>query len=339
MTAANGNPLSLFFTNMLGVISKTTGFKSISPTATAIAAYSATNAGGGTLETPAHLILVIDISASFTSNIPDAITAAKDCAAYFAQQNNPNSNFGVTLFTGNSPQTGWAPQNWTSQDNKTYCSGSPNACTTPYMGLTLATSDNFLTNADNQINKITNVDNTGVYQHSGSNIAAGMQSAVNQFCPSGTCSSGTTEMIIVTDGVPNCSTAGGNSWSTSTIAGQKCTGSGGSADHSLLVDAQTLATTAGTNGMTVSTIYYSGESGQGNGNTIDPSSPTHQTYAQELQSLTTNANTALMAKNSHATQGQFYNEPDATDLNADMQQICAAAASGNQNGNMPRLVY
>ena len=341
MTAANSNPLSLFFTSMLGIIANTADFKNISLTATAIAAYSGVNAGGGAV-VPAHLIVVIDTSSSFQSNLANAILAAQDCAKYFAQQNNANSNFGVTLFTGNSPQSGWAPANWTSQDNKTYCSGSPDACTTPYMPLTSPAPNptTFQNNADTQISNITKADDTGVYSYSGSNIAAGMQSAINQFCPSGTCASGTTEMVIVTDGVPNCSTTG---FGTSTIAGQNCIVSGkganqGTEDQQLLTDAQTLATTAGTHGMTVSTLYYSGESGQGSGGTIDANSPTHQTYAQELQSLTTNANIALTAKNPNATQGQFFNEPDATNLNADMQQICAAAASGNQNGNMPRLV-
>jgi Flp pilus assembly protein TadG len=342
MTAANSNPLSLFFTPMLSIIANKAGFKNFSLTATAIAAYSGANAGGAVV--PAHLIVVIDTSSSFQSNIANAVLAAQDCAKYFAQQNNANANFGVTLFTGNSPQTGWAPANWTSQDNKTYCSGSPNACTTPYMALTSPNPHpaTFLTNANTQISNInTNkVDNAGVYQYSGSNVAAGMQSAINQLCPSGTCASGTTEMVIVTDGVPNCSTGG---FGTSKIAGQNCIVSGkganqGTEDQQLLTDAQTLATTAGTNGITVSTVYYSGETGQGNGGAIDPNSPTHQTYAQELESLTTKANAALTAKNPNATQGQFFNEPDATNLNADMQQICAAAASGNPNGNMPRLV-
>jgi hypothetical protein len=332
MTSANGNPLSLFFTSMLGIIAKTAGFKNISLTATAVAAYSSMNAGGGTLTTPAHLIIAIDMSSSFSSNIANAILAAQVCAKYFAQQNNANSNFGVTLFTGDSPQTGWDPQNWTPQDNKTYCSGT--ACITPYMGLTSATSSNFLTNADTQISNINNVENQGLYQHSGSNVAAGMQSTMNQFSGSGI--SGTTEMIIVTDGVPNCTTGSGSQWGTSLIKGQSCTGSG-NADQQLLTDAQTLATTAGTNGMTVSTVYYSGESGQGGGSSIDPSSPTHQTYAQELQSLTTNANTALKANYPNAVQGQFVNQPNAANLNSDMGQICAAAASGNANG-LPRLV-
>lgn len=350
MTAANKNALSLFYTSMLGIIAKTAGFKNISLTATAVAAYTSTNAEGGSLTTPAHLIIAIDMSSSFSNNILNAILAVKDCAKYFAQQNNSNSNFGVTLFTGNSPQTGWAPQGWTSTDNSTYCSG--NACTTPYMGLTSATSSNFLTNADNQISNINNVENQGLYQHSGSNVAAGMQSTMNQFSGSGI--SGTTEMIIVTDGVPNCTSTYDNNpskFGTSTTANQNCpagqvnNGNGKSettaqtnaGDVQLLTDAQNLATTAGADGITVSTLYYSGESGQGNGNTVDPNSPTHQTYAQELQSLTTNANTALLAMNPKGVKGQFFNEPDPTLLNSDLGKVCSAAASGNANG-YPRLV-
>jgi hypothetical protein len=94
------------------------------------------------------------------------------------------------------------------------------------------------------------------YFCSGSNVASGMQAAINQLCqPASSCgesvsTTSTMEMIIITDGDPNCSTY------TSQIAGQNCpAGPGTTGNNQLLSDAQTLATTAGQDGISVSTIY------------------------------------------------------------------------------------
>ena len=123
----------------------------------------------------------------------------------------------------------------------------------------------------------------------------------------------TMEMIIITDGDPNCSTY------TSNIAGQNC-GSGGNSQ--LLSDAQTLATTAGQDGISVSTIYYNDNS---------CSSGTCET---DLDLLTTNSNAALNKYHAGSMQALNFAEVAASNLSADMMKLCAGVA----NGSKPRLV-
>jgi Flp pilus assembly protein TadG len=375
MTSANGNPISLFFAETLGFIGRAAGLKNFSLTASATAAFTSTNFGANGSQTNAvsDLIVVSDISGSFSSTLSQAKTAMTQCVKDFAVTGNSNSMFGLTLFTGSSPQGavaansptapagGWGPQGWTSSQ----LTGS--ATTSPYTALTSATSNNFQTTLNTDVNGITDCSSFGgsyaQYSCSGSNIAAGMQSAINQFCPASGCAGGTLQMVIITDGVPNCSyvepnTNGGatskGNWGTSTITGQNCpagqvwngfnrsgqliqetSAQTNAGDVQLLTDAQNLATAAGNLGITVSTIYYSGESGQGGGNTVDPNSSTGQTYAQELAGLTTLANTALTKKlGVNALSGQFFNEPTGSNLTTDMQKICV----GGANANRPRLV-
>jgi Flp pilus assembly protein TadG len=357
MTTANGNPVTTFFTPMLAVIARGAGFSSFSLTATATAAFTSTNAGAGGsgVNATSDLIIVQDISGSFSGTIANAQTAETECAKDFAQSGGANSKFGVVLFTGNSPQAavttnsptapagGWGPQGWTPT-----LSPSLPTETAPYQALTSATSSNFLTNTETNINNIQDCSG-GAYPYtcSGSNIAAGMQAAINQFCPASGCLGGTLQMVIITDGISNCTTvstpvrvanpANSTQFGTSTIAGQNCpAGSGGSGmssgDGQLLTDAQNLATAAGNLGITVSTLYYSGESGEQGGSAKGPDG---QTHAQELENLTILANTALKNKlGANAVQGQFFNQPTSSSLKVDMQQACV----GGANANKPRLV-
>jgi Flp pilus assembly protein TadG len=367
MTSANGNPVNLFFTKFLSAVARGAGFSTFSVDAKAVAAFTATNACQGTscfngsgFNATSDLIIVQDISSSFSSVLSNAKTAELNCVQDFAASGGPNSSLGLTLFTGNSPQKavtsingtavlsgeqgGWCPQYW------------KNSCTTggkdpltgittaeeqnPYAALTSATSTNFKTNMDNSVNNEQDCSNSSSPQYgcSGSNIAAGMQAAINQACPSTGCAGGSVQMLIITDGISNCSVSSSSgSVGTSTIAGQNCpAGTGGSGmnsgDGQLLTDAQNLATYAGNLGITVSTLYYSGESGENDGNATGPDGNTH---AVELQNLTTLANTALKSTvGSNALLGQFFNEPTGSSLTADMQEIC----SGGANANRPRLV-
>jgi Flp pilus assembly protein TadG len=371
MTSANSNPVNLFFTQLLGAISRGAGFKTFSVTASAIAAFTATNAcgtgcsNGSGFNAVSDLIIVQDLSSSFSSVLSNAQTAEINCIKDFALSGTANSNLGLTLFTGNSPQKavtsingsavpasdqgGWCPQNWNNSCNSPKGKDSISGITTaeeqnPYAALTSATSTNFQTNMDNSVNAETDCSGSSLPQYgcSGSNIAAGMQSAINQLCPSTGCAGGTVQMLIITDGISNCSTSSSSgSYGTSTILGQNCNATSFPAgtpswaetpDGQLLADAQNLATYAGNQGITVSTLYYSGESGENGGNATGPDG---QTHAAELQNLTTLANNALQnTLGSNAVKGQFFNEPTGSDLTTDMQEIC----SGGANANRPRLV-
>jgi hypothetical protein len=263
-----------------------------------------------------------------------AQTAIQDCAEYFKLTGSSSSKFGLTEMTGNSPQTGWKPTGWVT-GNPTY--------TAPYYPLTAPTSSNWVTYPT--INDTTTMSTTGTpsttpvgcttsggapstwtttpYVCSGSNVSAGMQAAINQLCqPASSCgesvdTTSTMEMVIITDGDPNCSTY------TSNIAGQNCpAGQGTTGNNQLLSDAQTLATTAGQDGISVSTIYY------------NDGSCTSGTCETDLDLLTTNSNAALNQYHPGSMQALNFAEVAASNLSADMMKLCAGAA----NGGKPRLV-
>jgi hypothetical protein len=274
----------------------------MSLTATATAAFTSTGvdttgSSGSLIGSSAKLVIVQDISQSFSSSytylgtkcLNYAQTAIQDCAEYFKLTGSSSSKFGLTEMTGNSPQTGWKPAGWVT--------GNP-VYTAPYYPLTAPTSSNWVTYPT--INDTTTMSTTGTptttpvgctngspssstpYFCGGSNVASGMQAAINQLCqPASSCgesvsTTSTMEMITITDGDPNCSTY------TSQIAGQNCpAGPGTTGNNQLLSDAQTLATTAGQDGISVSTIYY------------NDNSCTSGTCETDLDLLTTNSSPAL----------------------------------------------
>ena len=388
MTSANGNPVFSFFTPMLAMIANGGGFSTFNLTAKATAAFTSTNANGSQTNAVSDLIIVQVMSCSFTSSscaanqLSNAQAAEENCAKDFALTGNENSKFSIVLFTGNSPQAtiasrswsnstgsgtytvpaadqgGWCPQNWSNacdpDTTKNYMNTSWPPSSSPFVPLTSPTSTDFLLNMDTDITNITNDVNTGTYAYSGSgsNISAGVQAAVNQFCPatggttSNGCLGGTVQIVVITDGVSKCSmTTSSSGFGTSTVVGQGRSNTGKDcstqttvptgwsssdpADALLLNNDYNLATYAGSMGITLSTIFYSGE---GNGNTTGPDG---LTYSAELEKLTTNANAALTtALGDNALQGQFFNEPTAGNLAADLQQICV----GGANANKPRLV-
>jgi Flp pilus assembly protein TadG len=332
-----------FFTPMLAIVATGAGFTSMSLTATATAAFTSTGVGttgssGSLIGRSAKLVIVQDISQSFSSSctyqgtkcLNYAQTAIQDCAEYFKLTGSSSSLFGLTEMTGNSPQTGWKPTGWVT--------GNP-VYTQPYYSLIAPTSSNWVTYPT--INDTTTMSTTGTptttpvgctggspsssapYFCSGSNVAAGMQSAINQLCqPASSCGttvndSSTMEMIIITDGDPNCSTY------TSQIAGQNCpAGQGTTGNNQLLSDAQTLATTAGNDGISVSTIYYNDDS------------CTSGTCETDLNQLTINSNAALNHYHPGSMQALNFAEQAASNLSADMMKLCAGLA----NGSKPRLV-
>jgi Flp pilus assembly protein TadG len=327
-----------FFTPMLAIVANGAGFTSMALTAKATAAFTSTGVGssgstGSLMGSSAKLVIVQDISQSFSSSctyqgtkcLNYAQTAIQDCAAYFKLTGSSSSSFGLSEMTGNSPQKNWKPGGWVPADN-TYVN--------PYYPLTAPTSSNWVTYptiASSTTMSTTGTATTtpggcsgsissGAYFCSGSNVASGMQSAIDQLCPNaGSCGTtvnngSTMEMIIITDGDPNCASA------TSQIAGQNCSGSNGNAQ--LLSEAQTLATTAGDDGISVSTIYYNDNS---------CSSGTCQT---DLDQLTINSNVALNQYHPGSMQALNFAEQAASNLSADMMKLCAGVA----NGSKPRLV-
>ena len=328
-----------FFTPMLAIVASGAGFSSMALTAKATAAFTSTGTGSGgssgsLIGSSAKLVIVQDISMSFSSSctyqgtkcLNYAQTAIQDCAEYFKLTGSSSSLFGLSEMTGNSPQTGWKPGGWVTGD-PTY--------TAPYYPLTAPTSSNWVTYPT--IGSTTTMSTTGTptttpvgcysgspssstpYFCSGSNVAAGMQAAINQLCqPSSSCGTtvndgSTMEMIIITDGDPNCTSA------TSQISGQNCRSGGNS---QLLSDAQTLATTAGNDGISVSTIYY------------NDNSCTSGTCETDLNQLTINSNAGLNQYHPGSMQALNFAEQAASNLPVDMQKLCAGVASGSK----PRLV-
>jgi Flp pilus assembly protein TadG len=332
-----------FFTPMLAIVVTGAGFTSMSLTATATAAFTSTGvdttgSSGSLIGSSAKLVIVQDISQSFSSSctylgtkcLSYAQTAIQDCAEYFKLTGSSSSKFGLTEMTGNSPQTGWKPAGWVT--------GNP-VYTAPYYPLTAPTSSNWVTYPT--INDTTTMSTTGTptttpvgctngspssstpYFCSGSNVASGMQAAINQLCqPASSCvesvsTTSTMEMIIITDGDPNCSTY------TSQIAGQNCpAGPGTTGNNQLLSDAQTLATTAGQDGISVSTIYY------------NDNSCTSGMCETDLDLLTTNSNAALNQYHKGSMQALNFAVVAASNLSADIMKLCAGVA----NGSKPRLV-
>ena len=403
LTAANGNAIGLFFTPLLNAIRSGAGFSTFSLTATATAAFTSINVNPnatGTNPPISDLIVVQDVSSSFSSEITsgDPATAEKDCAKAFQLTSNANSKFGVILFTGNSPQQkiatrsgsngsyavpnnttggyqgGWCPGEWNSltvgncsPQSRTNPSGTTitaNQATQPYTynssdteggvaqtdsALNQVTGTNFLTNMDTSINNIGDCSGSfgtsnPQYSCSGTNLSAGLQAAINQFCPASGgstaqgCLGGNLQVVIITDGASNCSTSG---LGTSVITGQGGKNSSGTycpsgsgmtgGDGLLLQNDYNNATAMGNLGITLSTIFYTGGSGSG-GN-----GPDGLSYSAELQKMVTLNNTAMStyAENEGLTtvlQGQYFNQPTGSAIPADMMAICASG------GGKPRLV-
>jgi Flp pilus assembly protein TadG len=180
MTAANGNPLSLFFAQMIGR-------SSFDITATSVAAY------GGTTAQALNIVVAQDISQSFTNSnsCPDT-GLGTNCIAYAkaaetallscVNKAGSGSKFGVNLLTGTST-TGAAFQD----------------ATTTTGNQTLST----------KINAIGGCGTNGMPACSGTNFAPALTSSTNLICPSGNCTATSTgpknAIVFITDGEPNCS--------------------------------------------------------------------------------------------------------------------------------------
>ena len=130
----------------------------------------------------------------------------------------------------------------------------------------------------------------------GSNIASGMYSAIQQF--SSLTSTSKKNIVIITDGVPNA-----NSITYSTADGVSCTKN--CTDAELQAGAQTQAALAKAGGISISTIYYSGDTDTAQDQAI---------YAAYLATLVTGSGTALVA-------------PTAAQISAAYSGICSTIPS------------
>lgn len=226
------------------------GRPSVDLTATAIATYGT----GQNFDT----IILNDLSQSFSSEISQQKTA--DLAILNCVNNSAGSasSFGITTFDG---------------DSSTY-----------QALLQASTSISALTT---KINALNYCGQSGMPPCSGSNVAAGLYSAIQQFS---TVSSTNTmkNVIVITDGVPNVKS--GKTYtqadgiyptptSTTPICTNNCT------DANLLTMAQDQATVATSAGISISTIYYSGNT----------ASSQQASYAASLATLRRGTGVSLVA--------------------------------------------
>ncbi len=229
------------------------GFPTKDLTASAIASY----ATGQNFDT----IIINDLSQSFSSEIAEQ--RAADLAILNCVQNSSNSasTFGVTTIDGHS---------------------------SIYQALLQASTN--LTTLTNKINALNYCGTSGMPSCSGSNVASGLYSAIQQFS---TVSATNTSknIIIITDGVPNAET--GTTYATAdgiypTPSSSTPTCTSHCTDANLLTMAQNQASNAYAAGISISTIYYSGDT------------PTSEqaSYAASLATLKRGTGVSLVAPTS-----------------------------------------
>jgi Flp pilus assembly protein TadG len=242
-TRANGNPVQLFFSGLLGYSTKDL-------TSTAIVSF----ATGLNFDT----IILNDLSQSFSSEISEQRAADLAILNCVQTSSSAASNFGITTFDGHS---------------------------NVYQALLQASTN--LSSLESKINALNYCGTTGMPACSGSNVAAGLYSAIQQFS---TVSATNTikNIILITDGVPNARS--GTTYtqadgiyptptSTTPICTNNCT------DANLLTMAQDQAANAYAAGINVSTIYYSG----------DTQASEQASYAASLASLRKGTGVSLVA--------------------------------------------
>jgi Flp pilus assembly protein TadG len=204
------------------------GMSSMSLTKTAVASFGT----GQNFDT----IILNDLSQSFSSEIAEQRAADLAILNCVNTTSSTTSVFGLTTFDGHS---------------------------VTYVPLTQASTN--IATLTSKIAALNYCGTSGAPACTGSNVAAGLYSAIQQF---GAVSSTNTikNIILITDGVPNVNSsvtyakADGvyaTPTSTTAICTTKCT------DANLLTAAQDQATNAYAAGISISTIYYSGDTAAG----------------------------------------------------------------------------
>ncbi len=261
-TVANSNPVNTFFGGLLG---KAT----VDMSTSAVSSYGS---GAGAVGLAVNTIVVNDLSMSFSSEIPNQRAVDIAILNCIAAASNGSAQVGLTTFTGHSQATYPITAATVANMNaiRTFINGSLNYC-----------------------------GNAGMPACSGSNIAAGMYSAITQLQAAGLANK-TSNIIVVTDGVPNANAttyaaADGTKTPTGVVNAKSITTavcSTGCTDANLWTMAGNQAAYAGAQGINVSTVYYSGSTTGSTGGVLNQT-----LYANNLASLISGTGKALVAPN------------------------------------------
>ncbi len=268
-TLSNGNPVPLYFGSLWGK-------PSTDISSTVVASYVVGNGSGvgyGNGSGNGHTfntIVINDMSQSFAGQIADQVAADLAILNCVKGQTGSSSNFGITFINGHA---------------------------STYQPLVPAGAN--YTALQAQINLITactaledpNCD-------SGSNVASGLYSAIQQFSGS-TYNNQSKNIVIITDGAPNVKAGVNYTTADGVSCGRNC------ADADLEAAAQSLAATAKAAGISISTIYYTG---------TDSNLTDQANYKAFLQSLVTNAGLNLVA-------------PTAAQIDASYNGVCSTIPS------------
>ena len=237
-------------------------------TSTAIATY----ATGQTFNT----IILNDLSQSFSSEISNQRAADNAILSCVKNSSGSASKFGVTAFTGHSSII-----------------QSLSQASTNYSAL------------QTKINSLNSCGHTGMPACSGSNVAAGIYSAIQQFSDPAYANTNK-NIVIITDGVPNADaityTTADGIYPTPTSSTPTCTSH--CTDANLLTMAQNQAAVAKAAGISISTIYYNG----------DTPAQNQTTYANSLATLVGGTGVAMVA-------------PTAAKISSTFAGFCATMSS------------
>ncbi len=270
-TAANGNGVATLFGSMYGK-------SAVDLSVSAVSSYGNGLSGAVSFNT----IILNDLSMSFSSEIPNQRAADIAILNCVASGSNGAAKVGLTAFTGHS---------------------SAIYALTQMTAANVSTMTNYINNTLNYCG------NTGMPACSGSNIAAGLYSAIAQLQAAGLANK-SSNIILITDGVPN---ANGSTYAAAdgtavtplgTPAGWAgCTSS--CTDTGLWTAAQAQALYAKSLGINVSTVYYSGSTS---------GSTTIATYTAQLASLVAGNGIAVVA-------------PSAAGINTAFATFCGSMGS------------
>jgi hypothetical protein len=254
----------------------TFGQSTVDMTASSVASYANGLSGAGGFNT----IILNDLSMSFSSEVANQRNVDKAILDCMSLGTNGAGRIGLTGFTGHS-----LPFNMTSLANF----NSPTYSNT----LDVTTASKVATMKTWIGSHLNYCGQSGMPACSGSNIAAGLYSAVKQLQAAGIASNAS-NIIIITDGVPNASSmtyaaADGMTATPSSSINSKygfngCTTN--CTDAILWAGAQAWAAYAGSLGINVSTVYYSGNTS---------GSTTVNQYSTQFASLVKGNGIALVA--------------------------------------------
>jgi hypothetical protein len=295
-TAANGNAVKLNFGGIIGM-------STVDMSATAIASFGNGLSSAGGFNT----IILNDLSMSFSSEISNQRTADIAMLNCISNGTNGNGSVGLSTFNGDPWMHNAAGVLLGFPIQVAYTGLTPYT-TTAYTGtLVKATSANVAKMTTYINNTLNYCGTTGMPSCSGSNLAAGLYSAVQQLSAQGLANA-SSNIIVITDGVPNAesrtySTSDGtgrtpSSTINTTYSWSGCTTS--CSDTNLWNAAQAWAAYAGSLGINISTVYYSGDTG----------SSQVSSYSTKLASLVQNQGIALVA-------------PSASSINTSFATFCS----------------